>query len=89
MSLSERLQNASATSKPSVCKVGKLLHTDQLPQKDKDYLSAILDAPENDPNRVTNASLARVLREEGFDISDSSVDRHRRKDCACNRKSTK
>ena len=89
MSLSDRLQNASATAKASVCKIGKLLQTDQLPLEDKKYLSTILDTPENDPNRVTNAALARVLREEGFDISDSSVDRHRRGDCSCYRKSTK
>jgi hypothetical protein len=89
MSLSDRLKNASANSKSIVCKVGKLLHTDQLSQKDKDYLLTVLDVPETDPTRVTNASLARVLREEGFDISDSSVDRHRRKDCACYRKITK
>lgn len=86
MSLSDRLENASANSKSSVCKIGKLLNSEQLSKKDKDYLSAVLEVPDTDPNRVTNSSLARVLREEGFDISDSSVDRHRRKDCACYRK---
>ena len=86
MSLSERLQNVSVTAKASVCKIGKILQADKLSQEDKKYLSAILDVPENDPSRVTNAALARVLREEGFDVSDSSVDRHRRGDCSCQRK---
>lgn len=89
MSLSDRLQNVSATAKASVCKIGRLLQADQLSPEDKKYLSTILDTPENDPNRVTNAALARVLREEGFDISDSSVDRHRRSDCGCYRKNIK
>jgi hypothetical protein len=89
MSLSNRLQNASQTAKASVCKIGKLLLAEQLSQEDKVYLSTILDVPENDPNRVTNAALARVLREEGFDISDSSVDRHRRRDCGCYRKTAR
>jgi hypothetical protein len=89
MSLSERLQNVSVTAKASVCKIGKILQADKLTQEDKKYLSTILDVPENDPNRVTNAALARVLREEGFDVSDSSVDRHRRGDCSCQRKISK
>jgi hypothetical protein len=88
MSLSDRLKNASVNSKNTVCKIGRLLDTEQLSQKDREHLVAVLDASENDPNRVNNASLARVLREEGFDISDSSVDRHRRKDCACYRRTT-
>jgi hypothetical protein len=89
MSLSERLQNVSATAKASICKIGKILQSDKLSQEDKKHLSTILDVPENDPNRVTNAAIARVLREEGFDLSDSSVDRHRRNDCGCQRRVTK
>lgn len=86
MSLSDRLAKATEASKVSVCKIGVLLTTDILTTKDRDQLAAILEVPMNDPKRVTNSMLGKVLREEGHDISNSSVDRHRRGDCSCTRK---
>jgi len=75
MSLSDKL--AKASEKPgSYCKLGVLLYTSVLPEKDKKYA----------PRKISNADIARVLREEGYNISDSSVDRHRRKDCSCSRR---
>jgi len=34
---------------------------------------------------VPNIRLAYALREEGYDVSPSAVDRHRRRICACYR----
>lgn len=85
MSLSDKL--AKASEKPnSFCKLGVLLYSEVLPEKDRKYLVDAVDVSSEDPRRISNADIARVLREEGFNISDSSVDRHRRKDCSCSRR---
>ena len=83
MSLSERLQSASKESNIKLCKIGLLLSGEILSEKDKKILIDTLDAPEGVPGRVTNVALSKILREEGYDISLSTVDRHRRKDCGC------
>ena len=73
-------------AKVSLCKIGVLLSTDALSSKDREQLAAILSVSMGDPKRVPNSILAKVLREEGHDISNSAVDRHRRGDCSCARK---
>lgn len=83
MSLSERLQSASKESNIKLCKIGLLLSGEILSEKDKKILIDTLDVPEGVPGRVTNVALSKILREEGYDISLSTVDRHRRKDCGC------
>lgn len=83
MSLSERLNSASKESTAKLCKIGMLLAGDVLSDKDKKTLTETFDVPEGVPGRVTNVSLTKILREEGYDISLSTVDRHRRKDCGC------
>lgn len=83
MSLSERLNSASKESTTKLCKIGMLLAGDVLSDKDKKTLTETFDVPEGVPGRVTNVSLTKILREEGYDISLSTVDRHRRKDCGC------
>lgn len=85
MSLSDKLSKVS--EKPnSLCKLGALLNGNALPEKDRKYLNDVLSVSDGDPRRISNVDIARVLREEGFNISDSSVDRHRRKDCGCFRR---
>jgi hypothetical protein len=87
MSLSDKLEEAlNQEPLAVVCKIGSLLKGSVLSDDDKSTLSKLLAVPEGTPKRLTNAAIARVLREEGFDISNSAVDRHRRLDCACNRK---
>lgn len=86
MSLSDKLSKVAQMAEASVCKVGVLLTTDKLNEKEKQQLSTILNVPMDDPRRVPNSTLGKVLREEGHDISNSSVDRHRRGDCSCTRK---
>ena len=60
-----------------------MLSGNVLSEKDKKILAETFDVPEGVPGRVTNVSLCKILREEGYDISLSTVDRHRRKDCGC------
>jgi transposase len=86
-SLSQKLTQASEESSTLLCKLGNLLTPkSKLNKEEKSQLQEILNAPSDDPTRVSNSTLAQVLREEGFDISNSSVDRHRRKTCSCYRK---
>ena len=81
MSLSDKLKDAVTEASSKTCKVGTLLET--LPPKDVDVLARILSVPESDPARVPNSQIGKILREEGHDVSNSSVDRHRRGDCGC------
>lgn len=84
MSLSERLATASVVRK-RLCKIGVILSGTQLTDEDKKVLSDYLDTPEGTPGRLANTAIAAALRAEGFDVSNSSIDRHRNLDCACSR----
>ena len=84
MSLSDRL-NESNKSQPRFCKIGLILEGSQLVEQDKEVLRQYLDTLEGVPGRLTNAAIASALRAEGFDVSNSSVDRHRGGQCSCNR----
>ena len=46
--------------------------------KDRDEIAELI----ND-KRVTASSLGRLLRSHGYNIRDSSITRHRRKECIC------
>lgn len=85
MSLSDKLNNASKTSSIKLCKIGSILVSPEVSEEDKETLGLVLNQPELSPNRVPNSHIAKILREEGFDVSNSGVDRHRRKECSCNR----
>jgi hypothetical protein len=85
MSLSDRLSSAINTPQPRKCKLMIILSSDKLTDEDRETFNSLLNVPEGDPSRVTNVVLSKVLRDEGFDLSDSAVDRHRRKSCSCSR----
>lgn len=85
MSLSDKLSAASTEVPIRLCKIGNILTNSKLSEQDKVNLKAVLDIPENDPSRINNNVIARILREEGYDVSNSAVDRHRRGDCPCKR----
>jgi hypothetical protein len=89
MSLSDRLSEAESKAKVSACKIGILINGPKLSEKEKNQLTALMSVPEGNPTRVPNVALAKVLREEGHDISNSAMDRHRRNDCSCYRKISK
>lgn len=85
MSLLEKLNSAATESKSKLCKIGVLLNSPELDAKTKENLEAVLNVPESNPSRIPNTTLGRILREEGYDISNSTVDRHRREECSCRR----
>jgi hypothetical protein len=85
MSLSDKLASAKVEAARRACKIGLILISKDLSDKDKQNLKAILEVDQNDPSRVSNSTLAKILREENYDVSNSAVDRHRRGECACNR----
>lgn len=85
MALSNKLQEAVSLANKKLCKLGVLLVGTELSEEDKKNIEAILSVPESNPSRVPNTTLGRILREEGYDVSNSAVDRHRRGDCSCNR----
>jgi hypothetical protein len=86
MSLSNRLKEATVQASNSVCKVGSLLISDKLSKEEKTLLDSILNVPLDYPGRVSSSELNRIFRDEGFDISKSSIDRHRSESCPCTRK---
>ncbi len=85
MSLSDKLDIASKTSSIKLCKIGVILVSTELPEEDRKTLKSVLDVPELTPNRISNVQIGRILREEGYDVSNSAVDRHRRGECSCTR----
>jgi methanogenic corrinoid protein MtbC1 len=85
MSLSDKLSAAATETPTRLCKIGNILTNSSLSEQDKSNLQAVLDVSENDPSRINNNVIARILREEGYDVSNSAVDRHRRGDCPCKR----
>lgn len=85
MSLSDRLNSAINTSPSRKCKLMIILDSDKLTDEDRETFISLLNVSESNPSRVSNVVLAQVLRDEGFDLSDSAVDRHRRKACSCSR----
>lgn len=64
-------------SKAIYCKVDLWLQ--KLDDNDKEILLAAL----LDWNLWPHASLARELRARGMDISDTTIGKHRHRDCAC------
>ena len=89
MSLSDRLTQAEKEASQLVCKVGALLINPKLSAKEREQLSTILGMPDDHPGRVSNSLFSKILREEGYDISKSSIDRHRGARCTCHRKVSK
>jgi len=83
MSLSDRLKSASEGSTIRLCKIGLLMAGTSLSEKDKQHLNEVFAIPEGEPGRISNVSLAKIFREEGYDISLSTVDRHRKQSCGC------
>lgn len=85
MSLTERLSQRVSQSQ-HLCKVGEIIHGDILSEEDKKVLVDHLEMPIGHPYRLTNVAIVGALRDEGFDVSNSSMDRHRKQQCSCTRK---
>ena len=82
MSLAERLSAAPPTSKgvPG-CRVGWIVQ--QLDDDDAAALNAALVVPMGDPERLSSASIAKALADEGFEVHNKTVQNHRKGLCRC------
>jgi len=87
MNLNDKLKVAADEAATKLCKLAALLNGPDLTTDEKTNLIALLEVDERNPARVPSSTIGQILREEGFDLSDSAVDRHRRnpKTCACKR----
>lgn len=87
MPLADKLSSASHEylRDKTTCKLIALTLNPEIPKKDRDALAAVIDLTENDEGYIPNSTLAVLLKEEGYDISASSVDRHRGNKCSCRR----
>lgn len=84
MSLESRLAVTANVSRPGLpCRLGSLLQGTELADSDKAYLKKILDVPLGEPTRIPAAAIAAALREEGFEIRNAAIQRHRRRECRC------
>jgi hypothetical protein len=84
MSLSDKLQ-AAASSTP-LCALAQVFVNPKLSKQDQQNLTTIVATRKEDPSYVPSAQLGRILREEGFDVSNSTIDRHRRGECGCGKR---
>ncbi len=87
MALADRLKTAQYKYKADnfVCKLMAITKDGKLNEKDVNALLKIINSRPGDEDHVPNIRLAYALREEGYDISPSNVDRHRNGICACSR----
>ena len=87
MPLADKLSAAYETYRKdnTTCKLVALTLDPKIPKKDRDALAEVIDLPEHAEGYIPNSMLAVLLKEEGYDISASSVDRHRGNKCSCRR----
>lgn len=84
MSLENRLAIATNASRPGLpCRLGSLLAGNEMSSEDKAYLKKILEVPLGEPTRIPAAAIANALRDEGFQVSNAAIQRHRRRECRC------
>jgi hypothetical protein len=87
MPLTDKLLSASDsyTDSISTCKLIAVTRDPSISKKDKNALLEAIRLTKNDLNFIPSSRLAVLLREEGYDISPSAVERHRRGACSCRR----
>lgn len=88
MSLAQRLNEVreSYNAETQVCKLMSVTLSSTLSEVDVDALLKTINANPGDEHHMPNTRLSQALREEGFDVSVSAVDRHRKGSCACTRR---
>ncbi len=80
MTIQDRLKSAPRKSLHG-CGLKKIL--DSLDVKDREALQAALLVPRHSDDRISNAEIARILQDEGFDVKAKTVETHRRGGCSC------
>ena len=72
---------ATYGAKKHQCRLAEIM--EMLPEDTSEYLQQIVDAPTGDPRRLSNATIANVLRSEGHNIGRTTISEHRRGYCQC------
>lgn len=86
MPLADKLKAANDSYRDTfICKLMHAVASPKLSKEDAEAVLAAINSGPLDLSYIPARQLAKALREEGFDISPSAVDRHRRGDCSCNR----
>lgn len=86
MALAEQIKKANLAYRNNfICKLMQVTLDPNLSQEDIQALISVINSGPLDMSHVPNSKLAQALRDEGYDISASAVDRHRRGACSCNR----
>lgn len=83
MSLIDKLEAANQVGAGLPCKIGSVLKGNKLTPEERAKLIEVLEVPVGVHSRLSNVTIARALRDEGYDVSDSSVNKHRRGGCRC------
>lgn len=74
MSLSDKLSNYQPPRIGAKCRTCELLKS--LPEKERVAFQAALDDP-----RFSNAGLSKILKDEGHQIAETTLRRHRKGEC--------
>jgi hypothetical protein len=85
MAISARL---SVPKQTNPCKLGSLLR-EHLPKDDVQFLESVLHIPVGYANRISTQNILNAIREEGYSLGISTVERHRLKQCSCFTKGAK
>lgn len=81
MSNADKVREVLERLKSRQCKVAQCVNEQD--NETQDLFNEIMWMAKNGKNRPTNYQLAQALRTLGYEISDATVDRHRRKTCVC------
>lgn len=88
MALAQRLRTAQDeyVNSTTLCKLASVVLSPRLTEEDVEYLTKVINTRPGDAEYVPNSRISQALRDEGFDVSNSAVDRHKAKRCSCYRK---
>ena len=75
MSITDKLASAVPNKSGKGCGMCSVLK--QLNKEDKEAIIKTMSIPTNDPQRITDRQISEILKSEGYDISPTTVYRHR------------
>jgi hypothetical protein len=80
-SVLQKLQEASDKPKTKKCKYALIF--EKLEPETQDFITERISLPTRHPNKISYATLTRVLRSEKHTIGHSTIGDHYNKVCAC------
>jgi hypothetical protein len=86
MGIAQKIDAAKVKQRlKTVCKLMQVTIDPKLSKEDVDSIIKVINATPESINYIPNTKLSAVLRQEGYDVSPSAVDRHKNKTCSCYR----